>query len=192
MGEHHLARGYLYAIRSSLRILTAALTILVVLSVAWTPVSHATEIYIPEIKGQAGKHVEVPVMIDKVDNLAGIKLVIRYDPGILTYKKGDKTKQTSSLMHIVNNKKPGLLIAVMAGARGIKGKDFPILVLTFEAGKNLKEKTVTRLDITELELMSDTLQDIKGTIRIDPLVLLPDGASKQDPASAPSPTDKSP
>lgn len=157
--------------KSKSRILPAALIIWIAFSNIWASISFAAEIYIPEVKGWAGKPIEVPVMIDQVDNLAGIKLVIKYDPEILTYKKGDKTEHTSSLMHIVNNKKPGLLIAVMAGAKGIKGKNFPILLLTFEVKKDLKHNLSTKLDITELQLMSDSLKDIKGTIRINPLII---------------------
>lgn len=112
-------------------------------------------------------------MIDQVDNLAGVKLVIKYDPETLTFKRGTKTKHTNSLMHIVNDKKPGLLIVVMAGARGIKGKDFSILNLTFAIKKGLKENHTIKIEITELQLMSDKLKDIKCNITVHPLVISP-------------------
>jgi len=81
-----------------------------------------TELYVPALKGKSGQNIDIPIMIDKVDNLAGVKLVLQYDPKVLTYKKAAKTEQTSSLMHIVNAKKPGLLIVFMAGPKGINGK----------------------------------------------------------------------
>ena len=86
-----------------------------------TPLAHGTEIYIPPLSAASGSTVQVPVMIDEVGNLAGIKLVMRYDPALLTFKRGAKTSHTDSLMHIINSKNPGVLILVMAGARGIKG-----------------------------------------------------------------------
>lgn len=152
--------------------LPVALVVFLVLSIVWTSVSCATELSIPGIKTQAGKLIEVAVNIDQVDNLAGIKLVMKYDPEILLYKSGKKTEHTASLMHIVNNKKPGLLIAVMAGAKGIKGKDFPILLLVFEVKKGLKGNLTTKLDITELQLMTDKLKDIKATIKVGLITIL--------------------
>ena len=127
----------------------------------WFCSAEATELFIPEIKGKPGRMVEIPVMIDETDNLAGVKLVMKYDSDLLTYKKAVKTQYTSSLMHIVNDKKPGLLIIVMAGAKGIKGKDFPIISITFETRKNITGNHKTRLEITEIQLMSDKLKDIK-------------------------------
>jgi len=133
-----------------------------------------TELYTPSLKVKSGQSVDIPIMIDQVDNLAGVKLVMTYDPKILTYQKAAKTEQTTSLMHIVNDKKPGILIIVMAGPKGIKGKDFSIFALTFKAKKGLKNNHTTRLKITEVQLMSDKLKDIKCNIRIDPLTILPE------------------
>ncbi len=112
-------------------------------------------------------------MIDKVDNLAGVKMVLNYDPEILLFKKGTKTSQTSALMHIVNDKKPGLLILVMAGATGIKGKDFPILKLTFEIKEGLKGNHTTEIKIKEVQLMSDQLKEIETKIISNPITILP-------------------
>ena len=135
--------------------------------------TYATELSIPEIQAKAGQTIDVPLMIDAVDNLAGIKIVIQYDKKFLTYKNGVRTKYTSSLMHIVNDKKPGSLVVVMAGARGIKGKQFSIFSLTFETAKSLKKEIRTTLKITETQLMSDQLKDIKHTVKIAPIVLKP-------------------
>jgi hypothetical protein len=76
-------------------------------------------------------------------------------------------------MHIVNDKKPGLLIVVMAGARGIKGKEFSIFTLTFEIKKGLKGNHTTEIIITEVQLMSDQLKDIKTKTTVHPITILP-------------------
>ena len=94
------------------------------ITIIWISPAWGTELHIPPLKGIPGESIDIPVMIDQVDNLAGVKLIMRYDPEILTFKKGMRTKYTSSLMHIINDKKPGILIVVMAGAKGIKGKGF--------------------------------------------------------------------
>ena len=137
----------------------------------WISPAWGTEIYIPQLTGTPGESIDIPVMIDQVEGLAGVKLVMTYDPKILTFKSGSKTKYTDSLMHIINDKKPGLLIVVMAGARGIKGKDFPILTLKFAINSGLKEDHTVKIRITEHQLMSDKLKDIPCTIRVKPLVI---------------------
>ena len=134
----------------------------------------AVEISIPARTVKTGQSVTVPVMIDQVDNLAGVKLVLKYDAGVLKFKKASKTGQTSSLMHIVNDRKPGILIVVMAGAKGIKGKNFSILSIDFETQKGLKSNHTTRIEITEVQMMSDRLKTIKTSIRIEPITVSPE------------------
>ena len=133
----------------------------------------AVEIRIPPLTVKAGEPVDIPIVLDEVDNLAGIKLVLNYDPTFLTYKAGSKTKATDPLMHIVNDKKPGLLIVVMAGAKGIKGKDIPIFTLKFETKKGLQQEQTTTISITEFELMGDDLKERKGSVVTHPLKILP-------------------
>jgi hypothetical protein len=133
--------------------------------------SYGTELYIPALTARAGQTLEVPIRIDQVDNLAGIKIVMTYDPELLVFKKAAKTDNSSSLMHIVNDKKPGLIIVVMAGAKGIKGNDFSILTLFFNIKPGLKANHTTRIKITEAQLMSDELKDIKFTTAAKPIVI---------------------
>jgi hypothetical protein len=146
---------------------------------SFTPSTWAKELYIPDIKARIGQSIDVPVIIDQVDNLAGVKLVITYDPNILIFKKGSKTQHTSSLMHIVNDKTPGTLIVVMAGAKGLKGKKIPILTLAFEIKKDLKAIQSTELKITEMQLMSDQLKDLTYGIRIGKITIS-DKQTKRD------------
>ena len=133
----------------------------------------AVEIRIPSLTVKAGQSIDIPIIVDEVDNLAGVKLVITYDPEILTYKRGAKTRETDPLMHIVNDKKPGLLILVMAGAKGVKGKDFSIFTLTFDTKKGLQRERQTKISITESQLMGDDLKERRCTIITNPLTLTP-------------------
>ena len=122
-----------------------------------------TEIYIPPMKGKKGKSIEIPIMINQVDNLAGIKLVIRYDSKTLIFKRGIKTKYSEPLMYVINSKKAGQLIIVMAGANGISGKSFPLLKLIFEV-KDIKKYDSAWIKIVEAQLVSDKLNSIKCKI----------------------------
>lgn len=130
------------------------------------------ELSFPNLKAHPENTLEIPLMIDSVDNLAGVRLVIRYDAKILTYHHAKRTPQASGMMHIVNDKKPGTLILVMASARGIKGKHFSIITLTFQVGKQSKGQHTTGLKIIESQLMSDQLKSIEHTVRTNKLSIV--------------------
>jgi hypothetical protein len=148
-------------------------TLLVLVLLLWLSPAWGVELSIPEITIESGKTAEIPLLIDRIDNLAGVKLVMSYDKELLTYKKGVRGEKASSLMHVVNDKNPGHLVVVMAGARGIKGENFPIITLTFETKKNLKKPHTTTIQIDEIQLMGDDLKAIKCQTNVKPLVITP-------------------
>jgi hypothetical protein len=152
---------------------TAVLAFAVLFLVFWNSVSFGAGLFIPSIMVKSGQSVNVPIMIDSIDNLAGVKLVMEYDSGLLTYKKGRRTKETDSMMHVINDKTPGKLIIVMAAARGITGKNFPILTLTFDTKKGISKKQTAKINITDAQLMSENLKDIERTIKNSTVVIMP-------------------
>ncbi|MDY6950593.1 MAG: cohesin domain-containing protein [Thermodesulfobacteriota bacterium] len=137
------------------------------------PPSWAVVVYLPEVEATSGESIDIPIMIDRVDNLAGVKLVIEYDHHLLSFQKGARTSHTDSLMHVINDKNPGRLIVVMAGAKGIKGKAFPLLTLTFHIKRDLKNKVSTQPAITEVQLMTDQLKEIKCDLKTNPVRISP-------------------
>jgi len=133
---------------------------------------YATELIIPSMKITSGSEIVIPVLIDDIENMAGIKLSLEYDKQLLTYQKGEKTPITSSLMHIINDKKPGKLIIVMAGARGVKVKNEPIIKLFFKAN-TVTSETKTNFTVNEIQLMSDQLKEINSMIRSESMTIQP-------------------
>ncbi|MEE4355229.1 MAG: cohesin domain-containing protein [Desulfococcaceae bacterium] len=151
-----------------------------------------TEIIFPAAEVKAGQSVMIPVLIDKADNLAGVKLSLAYDKNLLTFQKADKSKEASSLMHIVNDKNPGFVIVVMAGAKGIRGENLPILYLHFKAKSGIPEKKTGKIEVKESQLMSDSLKDTEHKVRMNPLTILPALSappSAEDTGKAPAPPD---
>jgi hypothetical protein len=132
-----------------------------------------TELHIPAMKGRSGHDIQVPLIIDQVVNLAGVRLVLNYDKELLTFNEGNRSQGTQSLMHIINDKTPGKLIIVMAGARGIQGKEMTILTLTFAIKKGLIGNHRTAIEVPELQLMGDDLKEIECKVRPGSLVILP-------------------
>jgi hypothetical protein len=137
----------------------------------------ALEVSIPPATVIAGETIKIPLLVDKTDNLAGVRLVLSYDSRDLTYAGAVKTSHTAQMMYVVNNKKPGELIIVMAGAQGIKGEKFSILDLSFKANP-VKEKKTSRIEIKEVQLMSDQLKELQCAIRVSPVTIMPVGSSQ--------------
>ena len=135
--------------------------------------ARSQELYIPERRVSSHRPFDVPLMIDKVKNLAGLKIVVRYDPQVLRFTGAAKTGQTASLMHVVNDKQPGRLIIVMAGARGISGEKFPLLVLRFKPVAAVKKKTPVEIKFDHIEMMNENLKPIAARANLKPVMLLP-------------------
>jgi hypothetical protein len=132
-----------------------------------------TELRIPDMKGRSGQEIRVPLVIDQTANLAGVKLILHYNKDLLTFREGVKTESTQSLMHIINDKTPGKLIVVMAGAKGIQGKEMTILTLTFAIKKGLTGNHTTAIEAPEVQLMGDDLKEIECKVKTGMLMIMP-------------------
>ncbi|MFH1982439.1 MAG: cohesin domain-containing protein [Pseudomonadota bacterium] len=121
----------------------------------------AVTVYSPDVSVRSGETITVPVMIDDLDNLAGLKLVIVFDETVLTYAGGAKTPLATTFMYIVNDRQPGRLVLVMAGARGIGGKKITVFEFRFTTSVEIKKAIQTELRIVESQLMSAELKNIK-------------------------------
>jgi hypothetical protein len=133
----------------------------------------AAEIRLPEVQVRAGEAVALPVTLDHAENLAGIKLAVSYDPALLTFRAASKTALTGSMMQVVNDRRPGNVIVVMASARGVRVTGEAILLLTFAATASLPERRETEIGFATVELMSDRLQQIAATAIPCRLTLIP-------------------
>ena len=171
----HLKKLFMRKIRISVHKRFPALMITTLfLSICFSATSvMADKLFIPPINAQSGEEVIVPVKIDRVDNLAGIKIVLTYNNNLLVYKKMVPSAATKSLMHVVNDKNPGRLIIVMAGAKGIQAKDTVLLNLHFKVIEKLQKTLTTNIEIAELQLMTDQLKNLEYNLEINPLTLYP-------------------
>jgi hypothetical protein len=61
----------------------------------------------------------------------------------------------------------------MAGARGIKGKNIPIFTLSFDVKSTVKGNHKVKIAITEAQLMSEQLKEIKCNIASDSITITP-------------------
>jgi len=130
---------------------------------AYAATENNVTLSIPSMEIHKDKPLAIPILVQETDNLAGVKLILTYDKDVLLYKGMAKSKETSAMMHVVNDKQPGRLIIVMATAQGIKGKNFPLAILHFMAKQD--HEKVAPITITLAELMSDTLKTIPAKIK---------------------------
>ena len=114
----------------------------------------------PSAQPKMGEAMRVPVVVDQVERLAGVKLVFHYDKEALTFKGGARSKSADQMMHVINDKTPGKLIVVMAAARGISGKDIALLTLFFTVKKAVADGNAPAIKIVECQLMGEDLKDI--------------------------------
>jgi len=131
------------------------------------------ELAIPDLQAKAGQDIRVPLMIDQVDRLAGVKLILKYNEDLLTFKGSARTKITDSMMHVVNDKTPGKLIIVMASAKGITGRDITLMNLFFSVKNGLTGNHNIFIETAEVQLMSDDLRDIPCKAKSGKITILP-------------------
>jgi hypothetical protein len=118
-------------------------------------------VFMPDITVKIGQPVILPVNINKVEKLAGIKLVIGYDANFLGYVESKKTDVSKSFMHVVNDKKPGELIVVMASAKGLTAEKATILNIAFSLKNTIDKKVTSIIRVSEGELMDENLKKIE-------------------------------
>jgi len=147
-------------------------------ALAWPCSIWAASVHLPKIQAVAGELVEIPVYLEKVENLAGMKLVLSYDSTILRFQEERKAPIAQSLMHIVNPKIPGKLIVVMAGVKGIQIKNGPIIYLIFKVNDKIGSPKKISIKIEEVQLMTDQLKTLNPTIE-DGEVVLPEKTSPE-------------
>ncbi len=56
--------------------------------------ARATEVMVGSAKGKAGSEIQLPLSLDKIDNMAGVKIVLSYDQDILEFLKAEKTEKS--------------------------------------------------------------------------------------------------
>lgn len=113
-----------------------------------------------QITSNSDKTVLVELFLDKVELLAGMKVVMSYEKNVLQYKSMEKSASTQSLMSIANDKVHGKLIVVMAGAKGISGTNLPLMKLNFVSNHPVLTLDKINFSINSAEFMSEKLKNI--------------------------------
>lgn len=105
------------------------------------------------------------LIINPAVKIAGMKVVIFFDKEALVLKHADKSKETSSFLHVVNDKIPGQIVFVMASASGVSGNNLALCHFEFSRIENTKQFD-TQISVTHLQIMNEDLKEIKGNLPI--------------------------
>lgn len=133
--------------------------------------SSETEIFIPEMAVNAGARVKVPIAVTKLDDIAGIRLRVRYDPGAVRFLSG--VSGIRSFIDVINNKKAGELLVVMAGPKGVTTGQRKIYHLAFEMNDSAKKENMPPFYITDAEMMNSKLKQVPCIVKIKDISVLP-------------------
>lgn len=131
------------------------------------------ELRIPDRQVRPGEAVVVPVMVDAVERLAGVKMVLLYDRRLLDFVSLERGPAAAAMLQVVNDRIPGKLIVVMACARGIQIRNQPLCTITFHPRNRGTAPEKTRLHLTRADLVREDLVPILATSRIGVVSFLP-------------------
>jgi hypothetical protein len=123
--------------------------------------ANANEAKLSFIVENPANPLQLSLVIDHAVKIAGMKVVISFDKEALVLKHADKSKETSSFLHVVNDKIPGQIIFVMASASGVSGKNLTLCHFEFSKTGNTKQLD-NYISVTQIQLMNEDLKEIKG------------------------------
>ncbi len=126
----------------------------------------AAELRIEDAKIFPNGSVQVPVVIQNVDDLCGLKMVVWYDQDRLKFSKFIKASEVRSFLHMVNDKVAGILVVSMAGAKGVGAEMLPICTLKFELKPTTGRQKITPFLVRESRLIGEALEEIAHEVTI--------------------------
>lgn len=150
----------LFSIMIPLKTISACLFILLLYIL---PANSAEIIVTPGIQIEGPEVRSLVFSVHAAPKLAGVKLVLEFNPSEYTYTTLRKTKATQNMMHVVNDKHPGKLIVVMASATGQSASNVDLFTLAFTSQGTPPKSAGLALKVTKVELMSSDLVEIPCT-----------------------------
>lgn len=128
--------------------------------------SVGAELTAQKIEKKETNTVEIKISTVDATDLAGIKVVLHYDLKKLQYKNLAKSKDTKAMMHVVNDKNPGILIIVMASATGQKTANFDLFSISFDKLAEPDKQIPLEIEVKNVEMMSASLVEIPCSTKI--------------------------
>ena len=124
----------------------------------WTSIAMATiNISIPEVLGEPGQSVNVPINVDDATGIAGASIVITFDSTILSATDVSKTELTSNFQLESNLIAEEVRIS-MAEAVGLTGGSGAIALITFKVSDTASIGSTSKLEFSKNNLYDENAE----------------------------------
>jgi len=115
-------------------------------------IAHAVTVSVPDVSASAGDTFVTSISVDDATGIASGKIVLTFDPNLLTATKVEKTSLTPAP---VSNISAGRVTASWASATGIEEGSGALLKITFQVDANAKEGSKSPLTLSEVSLWDE-------------------------------------
>ncbi len=110
------------------------------------------------------EQVTIPIEINDTNDIAGMDLVLTYDPNILSLIKAERTPLTEEFFLMTADAKKGEIIVALACVSGLTAGQGNLVNLIFEVLPDTQESVSTDLNIQELSLYNENALPLQGVI----------------------------
>ena len=114
--------------------------------------TYGVQISVPEITAAPGSEITVEIIADDVTGIAGGKIVLEYDPEVLTAKSTRKMDLFGDLLLVESLEVAGEVRLAMAGVAGLAGGSGTIIEVDFDISPDAMGSSSTALNLSEVEL----------------------------------------
>ncbi len=123
---------------------------------------YTLSISVPDTSAAAGSTIMLPINVSSATGIAGVELVLSYDPGILTATGAQVTSLTSGfdLSYPVQT---GKISITMAHSTGISGGSGAIVNVTFQVSPGASAGDTTSLILQSVSLYDESAEPIIAT-----------------------------
>jgi len=133
--------------------------------------TYGVQISVPEITAAPGSEITVEIIADDVTGIAGGKIVLEYDPVILTAKGTRKMDLFGDLLLVESLEVAGEVRLAMAGVAGLAGGSGTIIEVDFDISPDALGSSSTALNLLEVEFFDGAgnnldIEIVNGSVNI--------------------------
>lgn len=147
------------------RMRTAGCSLLLLSSLLLVQLALATDLIVTSATATPGQQISLQVLLQPGSHVAGLKMTIGYDADVMTFVRADKLADANGMMYVVNDRQPGKLIVVMAGAKGVETPKVALLDLVFQIRQPIHNDMNTHVHLMDVEAKSDQLKSVPLQLR---------------------------
>jgi len=151
--------------------LTFKLLLLSVLSAS------AATLMLPERQGPPGSLVQIPIVFDDIENLAGLEAILKYDTSVLEFVRLDSLGYSAEMIHADRVRENELAIGIAAPI-GLDANTGTLIGLTFRIRTSAAIGSATEITWQKSTLYNEQVELIEhefehGVVRVSELACFP-------------------